>query len=354
MTDCSEFVDGDNRFVDTETVGVRSDPNLAQVKALVEVAKWAEMLPAEVRRQPIAERRRIWQAAYRLETYVRSILPEPDSSVRLLSPSGAPGLTEEGLSLLEAAESLLEAGEGFSRAVERLGGQTPKLMVGCYPSHAPLLGHATQSLTASDPPIEVEIVASDDVARLDGGRNLLTSVKRHGLDLAIVPMDGADPELETDPLYSWRLAVVVSKTHPLFGMDSVEVKDLEAHHRLLASPLEHITRELLEDHGLTAPIWFSSVSVDALAGLAESGQGAAIIAGDAYPIRRTRLTLLKSYPTLTDNGSPLGGSFGVVYRKDKASPRVDELVAALRRAVDIEQGFASNRFVSTLGVTSAG
>jgi DNA-binding transcriptional LysR family regulator len=325
-----------------------TDPNLSQVRALLEVAKWSEALKPEERPKSLAERQRTWQATYRLEDYVRSVLGDSDNQLRLLAPKGE-GLTDEGLLLAGAADGLIKASEEFVRAIRALSSRSRSLSLGCFPSHALLVGHAAKWLKSHGSETDIRVVASDDVLRLDGGKNLVTHVQEKLLDVAIAPTGVKTGSLARTPLYSWNLIVVVPEGHELYGQASVHVHDLKADHRLMASPPSHRTRNLLEDAGLNVPIWFSSASVDALCGLAEAGQGAAIVAGDSYPVLRSDPLQSRHWPVLVSGGKTLGGSFDVIYRKRaKKDDPVSQLVSALHEAAQNEPLFKNNPFVEAL------
>lgn len=322
----------------------RSDPVVAQVRALLDVARSSHALSTYEREKPLKQRQRSWQAAYRLEAYVRAVLGEDHRRLRLLAPQGA-GLTAEGAALTDAATKLVRASDEFYEAVRGLGSRQTTVTLGCYPAHAPLIASASQQLS---PEIDIQLVASDDLLRLDGGRNLVAYVTDGYLDAAIAPSGLDFGRLDSTGLYRWDLVAVVAGDHSLFGSERIQLQDLRSDYQLMASPPSHRTRDLLVENGLTSSVWFSSGSVDALCGLAEAGQGVAIVAGDSYPVRKSDPELSAGWPTIYVGRRSLGDSFDVVYRSCEGADPVSTLVSALQTAVREEVTFQSNRFVAPL------
>jgi DNA-binding transcriptional LysR family regulator len=328
-------------LVDTGNVTKSIDPSLSQVRALIELAQDANALGPDGGKRSLADRQKSWQAAYRLESYVRDVLGKNHTSIRLLAKGE--GLTSSGATLLDVATKLVTASNAFRTAVEKLSDRPATVTLGCYPAHSPLVGYASRKLQSI---LDIQLVASDDSLRLDGGRNLATQVRDFQLDIAIAPSGTRAGGLTKTPLYGWNLIVVVSRDHPLYGANTVELRDLKAEHRLMASPPSHRTRDLLVEKGLTAPIWFSSPSVDALAGLAEAGQGAAILAGDSYPVRKASREAARNWPVLVHRSVPLQGSFDIVYRKGQSADRpIGRVIDSLVDAAAHEPSFKTNRFV---------
>ena len=121
----------------------------------------------------------------------------------------------------------------------------------------------------------------------DGGTSTLVPRLVAGqLDAAIVHLPVDDPELTVEPLFAEDLILLVPKSHPLFGRDSVGIVELAEYPILLpprSSQLRRIINRAAESHAVTLSAQAEIDGVRLMASLAFEGFGAAVVPATAVP-----------------------------------------------------------------------
>jgi LysR family hydrogen peroxide-inducible transcriptional activator len=116
--------------------------------------------------------------------------------------------------------------------------------------------------------------------------SLLPQLQSHALDLAVVNLPVADPDVATVPLFDEDRILVVPVDHPLAGDERVSLPML-AEHELLLEPRGTAFRdELDQEASRTGVVLRALAEVDGLrlvASLAFEGFGAAILPSTAVP-----------------------------------------------------------------------
>ncbi|MEJ7844145.1 MAG: LysR family transcriptional regulator [Acidimicrobiales bacterium] len=136
-----------------------------------------------------------------------------------------------------------------------------------------------ESMADSYPGVHVVVVDATTTSllpQLDAGR----------LDLAVVALPLAEPDIEASPLFAEDLVVVAPRDHELAGRTSLTVTEL-AEHELLLEPPGTAFRDDLDRQARAAGVELrSKAEVDGmrlLATLAIEGFGAAILPASATP-----------------------------------------------------------------------
>lgn len=142
-----------------------------------------------------------------------------------------------------------------------------------------LVPRMLESVAALHPRISVVVVDATTTS-------LLPQLVRGSLDVAVVNLPVVDPMVTTSPLFEEARIVVAPLGHPLAEFDSVELRDLAAHHFVLEPPGTAF-RDDLDRAATAAGITLQTVAeVDGMrlvASLAFEGFGPAILPATAAP-----------------------------------------------------------------------
>jgi LysR family hydrogen peroxide-inducible transcriptional activator len=116
--------------------------------------------------------------------------------------------------------------------------------------------------------------------------SLLPQVARGSLDLAVLALPVADPDVDTEPLFDEDLLLVAPTGHPLAARDHVTLREL-AEHDLLIEPPGTAFRDNLDEHARRAGVELrTKAEVDGMrlvASLAFEGYGPAVLPASAVP-----------------------------------------------------------------------
>jgi DNA-binding transcriptional LysR family regulator len=116
--------------------------------------------------------------------------------------------------------------------------------------------------------------------------SLLPQLRSESLDLAVVNLPLADPDVATEALFDEDRIVVAPDGHPLGGKDSVTVAELAEHELLLEPEGTSFRDELDRDMSRHGVVLRALAEVDGLrlvASLAFEGFGAAVLPATAIP-----------------------------------------------------------------------
>ncbi|PTY08213.1 hypothetical protein DB347_01115 [Opitutaceae bacterium EW11] len=129
--------------------------------------------------------------------------------------------TEAGAAFLQRARTILREVENATREIRDDPGFGRQIVVGAIPSVAPyLLPRIIARCRELHPNLEVH-------AREDFRPSLCRSVTEGELDLALVSLPIAEPQLLVEPLFSEPLLLVANGNHPLAKKPAVSAPDLE-------------------------------------------------------------------------------------------------------------------------------
>lgn len=133
-------------------------------------------------------------------------------------------------------------------------------------------------------------------------RPLLQGLRDGAYDVVVSPVPQSNRHegvhgLSRQPLLDWRAVAVLPRTHGLLSRPGVTLKDL-ARERLLLSPRQHSTRDLLGD--LVAA--YESENPEVLYSMAVEGFGVAVLAGDTLPLRHTPQDRQLHWPVVHTGG----------------------------------------------------
>jgi hypothetical protein len=323
------------------------DPVIGQIRLLTLLAASGSLTRLVARTG--RSRRSLLQQLARLETSIRAVVGDP--TLTLLAADHE-HLTDEALQLDQIAVDLADTAELWNKRLREVyAGPHPPRVAG-YPAHIQLLAAAQQRHQRRAPAAGAsaggfELVISDS-ARHDAGESLLSQVGDGSLDLAIAPRSvpgtptPRERRLHRIALCDWRLIVarvVDARWDRTARRRVLDVTTLTE--PLLASPVGHRSRGLLEEHAIA--ITQESESTDALIALAAAGLGAALLPADAVPVRLLDGVASPSardnassghWPLLTVNGSPLGDGFDLVMLDSRRSePALQTVVADITAAL---------------------
>lgn len=276
-------------------------------------------------------RQQVWQHVHRLEAQVTR--GHTSENGVHLARNGR--LTPQGKQLLAVAERVLDAVDDLHQAMDSLALGSSNAVLACYPAHAPLAARASDALRAARRPVVVSLTAMSDELRRGGSHQLLRHL-REGLADVVVAETAVRPlppgaQVTVKPLYQWQLLAVVSDDHEFAKAGTIDLADLRGH-RLMVSPAHHASRDLLERHGFSEPVWFESESVDALYSLAIGKWGVALLPSDALPVRHG-IDQGRHWAPVTHAGAVLGGAYAAIHLADvRPHSPARRLAVALARA----------------------
>ncbi len=205
---------------------------------------------------------------------------ERELSVSLVDRAGG-ALTEEGQAVVERARRIQVELEALVADVAALHDEvTGNVRIGCIGTVGrwlvPLL---LERLDERHPKVHLIVVDATTTS-------LLPQLLSDRLDLAIVNLPVADPDIAAEALFDEDRLVVAPDDHPLASRDSVTIAEL-AEHELLLEPRGTSFRDELDQEAARAGVRLEAkAEVDGLrliASLAFEGFGAAIIPATAAP-----------------------------------------------------------------------
>ena len=202
---------------------------------------------------------------------------EADSGCRLLDRLGKKVvLTQAGEQLLKHAEKILSEMDAARESLSQLGKWGKGRL---------RLGGTTTACQHIIPPVLREFKESfrDHAISLEPGDtpDLITSLLRHRIDLALSLEPEAEPQLEFHPLFTDELHFIVSALHPWAQERRVGRDEIPRQNYILYSK-RSITFRLIEDYfrreQMTLNTVFEVGSMDATKELAKLGLGISILA----------------------------------------------------------------------------
>lgn len=206
-----------------------------------------------------------------------------------------PTLTAAGEAVLPLARRMLADAEGARRTVaEIVGLRRGRVRVGATPSLCiGILADVLRIFHEQHPDIRLELTES-------GSQPLVAGLVRGDLDVAlvIVPDDGVDPALTTEPLLRERLSVASPASGPpVSRRGSIGIRDLGRRPLVLPRPGYDVRLTALRaiaDAGGTPQIAVQGGEMDAVLRLVEAGTGVALVPDLVFTgrprLRRTVLT----------------------------------------------------------------
>jgi LysR family transcriptional regulator for metE and metH len=180
------------------------------------------------------------------------------------------------------------------------------------------------ALEASHPTIDLEVVT--DVAM-----DPIRALKKHAIELAVMPERTRDARLRNVPLYRDEMVAVVPRGHPLSSRGYVEIRDFVHETYVANSTTPEIGREytrLFEPAGIRPKRVLQAGHVEAVLGVVRAGVGVTI---------STRITAMSFMPTgglvllpLTLSGQFLTW-YATCFTTGKETRYAREVVATLSR-----------------------
>ena len=190
-------------------------------------------------------------------------------------------LTEEGQAVVRRARRVQAELDALDADVAALRDEvTGKVRLGCIGTSARwLVPLVLEDVTAKHPKVHVVVVDATTTS-------LVPRLLADELDLAVVNLPVAHPDVSTEPLFDEDRLLIVPDGHPLAGKDRVGFAEL-ADHELLLEPAGTAFRDELDREVAAAGIELrAKAEVDGLrliATLAFQGFGAAIVPATAAP-----------------------------------------------------------------------
>ena len=190
-------------------------------------------------------------------------------------------LTEEGQAVLRRARRVQAELDGLDADVAALRDEvTGKVRLGCIGTSARwLVPLVLEAVTATHPKVHVIVVDATT-------NSLVPRLLADELDLAVVNLPVAHPELSTEPLFEEDRLLIAPDGHPLAQRTRLTLADL-ADHELLLEPSGTAFRDELDREVAAAGFELrAKAEVDGLrliATLAFQGFGAAIVPATAAP-----------------------------------------------------------------------
>ena len=191
-------------------------------------------------------------------------------------------LTEEGQAVVRRARRVQAELDALDADVAALRDEvTGKVRLGCIGTSARwLVPLVLEAVTAQHPKVRVVVVDATTTS-------LVPRLLADELDLAVVNLPVAHPDVSTEPLFDEDRLLIVPDGHPLADRDRVLLTEL-ADHELLLEPAGTAFRDELDREVAAAGIELrAKAEVDGLrliATLAFQGFGAAIVPATAAPV----------------------------------------------------------------------
>jgi DNA-binding transcriptional LysR family regulator len=239
---------------------------------------------------------------------------------------GRPGvrLTGEGEAFLPYARAVLERlAEAATAADEIRGAERGRVILGVSPiAGARLLPILLRAVRAQLPSLVVE-------TREAGLERLLELLERGEVDITMVLLPAADPELFCAEALAEDLVAVLPAEHPLAARDAVEVAELRGE-RLVLLTGEYGLRRRIEEEceraGFGPSVACESGEIGIIQGLVEAGLGLTIL-----PESAVRSDLATFVRPLLSHGDRPQRRIGLAIRRDRYVPR------AARRVFELAQ-----------------
>jgi DNA-binding transcriptional LysR family regulator len=130
-------------------------------------------------------------------------------------------LTQAGEVLVDYVRRILVLHDEALGAVQEINkGHIGKLRIGTNESiNLYLLPQLTQAFHQLCPEIKLEVTC-------DHSDRLLLALSQHRLDIALVAYDPNDPDLESHPITTDELVIIMSPQHPLASKETLHIRDL--------------------------------------------------------------------------------------------------------------------------------
>lgn len=228
-------------------------------------------------------------------------------------------LTERGEELLDYARHIVSSFESMDLAM-KYAAAMPKLRLGGSVSvgtrfFEPLVTKMEEIIPELD--LRVVINNTDCIEQM---------IKESKLDLGIVEGRVEEKDIVTVPISQDELVIVVGRTHPFYGRDRIELKELENENYIAredkSSSRNQYEHLLLEHHMKLTPKW-SSTNMEPIKRAVIAGKGFAIL---------SRLVIERevaegSMRVITVAGVNVKREIKLIYHKDKyLSPQLLKLI----------------------------
>lgn len=190
-------------------------------------------------------------------------------------------LTEEGQAVVQRARHIQSELDALTADVAALRDEVAgSVRLGCIGTVGRwLVPLVLEQMAQLHPKVRIVVVDATTTS-------LLPQLLSDSLDLAVVNLPVADPDVVTEPLFDEDRIVVAPDTHPLARRDRVTLAEL-ADHELLLEPTGTAFRDELDAEAAAAGVTLRSrAEVDGLrliATLAFQGFGAAVVPATAAP-----------------------------------------------------------------------
>ncbi len=180
-------------------------------------------------------------------------------------------LTDAGQRFVQVAQGLVDQAEGLEREMRSYAsGETGKLLVGSLPiTGAYVLPRVIPDFTKRFPGVELQLI-EETSSRLE---QLLVRGK---IDISLLTMPIADPNLEAIPAIHEEIFLSVPPSHPLAGETEVDLAALANQPFILLKEgqgFRQIALTLCEHAGFRPRIVFESSNIQTIQSLVASGMG---------------------------------------------------------------------------------
>jgi DNA-binding transcriptional LysR family regulator len=280
----------------------------------------------------VAEERHFTRAAARLHLAQPSLsrqirLLERELGVLLFNRGPGQGLvtlTADGEALLPFIRRVLADVEATSDEARALTGMARgRLSIGATPSLITrVLAPALVEFHATHPGIELLVVEA-------GSRQLVRQLASGEVDLALVVLPIADPQVATAPLFDDPLVLAVAPDHPLATRPRVAVADLAGLPLVMfreGYDLREVTLAACRDAGVEPRLVSQGGEMDGVLAFVAAGLGAAVVPAIAMPAESKLTAIPFEHPGLSR-------TVALAHREDRPVPRPAQALAAQLRAL---------------------
>jgi DNA-binding transcriptional LysR family regulator len=274
----------------------------------------------------VAEEQHFTRAAARLHLAQPSLsrqvrLLERELGVVLFNRGPGQGLvtlTADGEALLPFIRSVLADTEAISAEARALTGmERGRLAIGATPSLITrVLAPTLVEFNRSHPGIDLQVIEA-------GSHQLVRQLASGEVDLALVVLPIADPQVAATPLFDDPLVLAVSPDHELAARVSVDVADLNALPLVMfreGYDLRDVTLDVCRRAGVEPRLVSQGGEMDGVLAFVAAGLGAAVVPAIAMPAESTLVAIPFTHPGLSR-------TVALAHRKDRPVPRPAQALA---------------------------
>ena len=233
-------------------------------------------------------------------------------------------LTDAGRLLLERAEAILETADDAKRRLRNADvDQGGPLAIGAIPTIAPyLLPLVLPAFLKKSP--QAELTIQEDVTR-----QLLAAIVAGELDLALVALPVAHPQVQSEALFTEPLLLAVARKHRLATRRRITLDDFSTERFILLNEMHCLSDQVLSfcnTHGCQPWIACRGEQISTIQSMIGMGQGISLLPDMA---RRADNDKRRVYRPLADHKPQR--TVGVIWRQRRYhSPTAERFLQRLR------------------------